>query len=161
MTSCTNDLIQDLVNRPGPGIWFRIWILDLILDMVHRSVQDLVNRPGLDLVDRPGSRRGLHICFRTWFTNLVQDLVHRHTSGPSSQTCIRTFNIFTLRVPVVSSVCYSHTFGNNLGLKGKFTEYLKESFNMASDQHFFFKCFLQNAFVSKIFPKLSGLFWPL
>ena len=30
---------------------------------------------------------------------------------------------------------------------------------MASDQHFSFKFFPQNAFVSKIFPKSSGLFW--
>ena len=32
---------------------------------------------------------------------------------------------------------------------------------MASDQHFYFKYFAENTFVSKIFSKLSGLFWPL
>ena len=31
---------------------------------------------------------------------------------------------------------------------------------MASDQHFSFNFFPQNVFVSKIFPKSSGLFWP-
>ena len=71
------------------------------------------------------------------------------------------FNPFTLRVPLESIVCYSHTFGNNLGIKHKFAKYLKESCCLASDQHFSFKCSPENAFVSKIFPKVSGLFWPL
>ena len=31
---------------------------------------------------------------------------------------------------------------------------------MVSDKHFSFRCSTRNAFVSKIFPKLSDLFWP-
>ena len=69
-------------------------------------------------------------------------------------------NPFTLRIPLAIIVCYSHTFVNNLGIKRKFTKYLKESCCMASDQHFSFKPFPQNAFVRKIFPKSSCLFWP-
>ena len=68
---------------------------------------------------------------------------------------------FTLRVTLESIVCYSHTFGNNLGIKREFTKYLKESCCLASDQHFSFKCFPENAFVSEIFPILSGLYWQL
>ena len=71
------------------------------------------------------------------------------------------FNPFTLRDPLESTVCYFHTFQNNLGIKQKFTKYLKESCCLASDKHFSFKCFQENALVSKILPKLSGLFWPL
>ena len=37
------------------------------------------------------------------------------------------FNLFTLRDPLESVVCYSHTFQNNFGIKQKFTKYLKES----------------------------------
>ena len=36
-------------------------------------------------------------------------------------------NPFTLRDPLESIVCYSHIFQNNLGIKQKFTKYLKES----------------------------------
>ena len=36
---------------------------------------------------------------------------------------------------------------NNLRIKLNFTKYLKESYHMASDQHFSFKCFPENAFV--------------
>ena len=68
-------------------------------------------------------------------------------------------NPFTLRIPLAIIVCYSHTFENNLGIKQKFTKYLNDSRCMASDQYFSFKFFPQNAFVSKIFPKSSGLFW--
>ena len=68
-------------------------------------------------------------------------------------------NSLTLRVILESIACYSYTFENNLGMKRKFTKYLKESCYLASDQHFSFKCFTENASVSKIFPKLSGLFW--
>ena len=73
----------------------------------------------------------------------------------------RVINPFTLRVSLESIVCYFHTFENNLGIKEKFTKYLKESCCLASDQHFSFKCFSENAFVSEIFPILSGLFLPL
>ena len=68
---------------------------------------------------------------------------------------------FTLRVTLESVVCYSHTFENNFAIERKFSKYLKESCCLASDQHFSFKCFPENAFVSEIFPKLSGLVWPL
>ena len=69
--------------------------------------------------------------------------------------------LFTLESSSRSIVCYFHTFGNNLGIKGKFAKYFKESCCLSSDQHFSFKCFKKNAFVRKIFPKSSGLFWPL
>ena len=67
---------------------------------------------------------------------------------------VLVLNPFRLRVTLESVVCYSHTFENNLGIKQKFTKYLKESHCLASDQHFSFKCFPENASVSKIFPKL-------
>ena len=79
-------------------------------------------------------------------------------NSPSNTSCI---NPFTLRVPLESIVCYSHTYEHNLGIKLRFTKYLKESCCMASDQHFSFKYFPENTFVSKIFSKLPGLFWPL
>ena len=53
-------------------------------------------------------------------------------------------------------VCYHPTFENNLlreRIKRKFTNHLKESCCLASDQHLSFKCSQENAFVSKIFPK--------
>ena len=73
----------------------------------------------------------------------------------------REFNSFILKSSSWSIVCYFHTFGNNLGIKRKFANYFKESCCLSSDQHFSFKCFQNNAFVRKIFPKSSGLFWPL
>ena len=65
-----------------------------------------------------------------------------------------TINSFT-------HVCYFHTFENNLRTERKFTKYLKESCSLASDKHFSFKCFPENAFVSNIFSNVSGLFWLL
>ena len=38
---------------------------------------------------------------------------------------------------------------------------MKESCCLASDQHFLFKYFPENTPISKIFPRLLGLFWPL
>ena len=70
-------------------------------------------------------------------------------------------NPFRVESSFRSIVCYFHTFGNNLGIKRKFAKYFKESCCLSSDQHFSFKCFKKNAFVRKIFPKSSGLFWPL
>ena len=61
---------------------------------------------------------------------------------------------FTIRVPLESAVCYSHTFKNNLGMMQKFAKYLKESCCLASDQHFSFKYFPKNAFVRKVQSKL-------
>ena len=69
-----------------------------------------------------------------------------------------TLNPLALRVPLESIVCYFHTFENNFGIKRIFTNYLKQSFCLPSDQPFPFKCFQENAFESKILPKLSGLF---
>ena len=70
-------------------------------------------------------------------------------------------NPFTLRAPLEPNVCYFHTFENNLRTTQTFTNYLKDSCSLASDKHFFLKCFPENAFVSNIFPNLSGLFWLL
>ena len=61
------------------------------------------------------------------------------------------------RVPLESIVCYSHTFESNLGIKQKYTNYLKESCCLAFDKHFSFKCFPENALVSKILPFLAAL----
>ena len=72
-----------------------------------------------------------------------------------------SFNPFTLRTPLEPNVCYSHTFENNFRTKRKLTKYLMESCSLASDKHFSFKCFPENAFESNIFPNLSGLFWLL
>ena len=60
-----------------------------------------------------------------------------------------------------SIVCYFHIFLNDLRIKRKFTKYLKESCCLTSVEHFSFKYFPKNAFVIKIFPKMSGLLWPL
>ena len=49
---------------------------------------------------------------------------------------------------VRTNICYSHTFDNNLGIKRKFTKYLKESCCLAADQHFSFIVFSEYAFVS-------------
>ena len=54
---------------------------------------------------------------------------------------VKGVNPFTLRVPLETIVCYSYTFENNLGIKLKFTKYLKEICCMASGQHFSFKYF--------------------
>ena len=67
-------------------------------------------------------------------------------------------NPFTLRAPSEPNVCYFHTFENNLRTERKFIKYFKESCSLASDKHFSFICFPENAFESNIFPNLSGLF---
>ena len=72
-----------------------------------------------------------------------------------------SFNPLILRVSLEGNVCHSHSFENNFEIKHKFTKYLKESYCLASDEHFSFKYVHENAFISKIFPKSSGLFWPL
>ena len=59
------------------------------------------------------------------------------------------------------SSAFFYTFGNNFEIKHKFTKCLKESCCLASDQHFSFKLFQENAFISKIFPKSKCLFWLL
>ena len=80
--------------------------------------------------------------------------------SPDAVGCLK-FNSFTLRTPLEPNVCYFHTFENNLRTERKFTNNLKESCSSASDKHVSFKCFPENAFVSNIFPNVSGLFWPL
>ena len=81
--------------------------------------------------------------------------------GSSGDLLRSEFNPFTLRVPIKSNICYFYTFENNLIIKGMFAKYFNESCFVASDKHFFFKYFPKNAFVKEIFPKSSGLFWPL
>ena len=79
--------------------------------------------------------------------------------GKSNYTFIvEIINPSTLRVPLERIVCYSHTFENNLGIKLKFTKKWKESFCMASDQHFYFKYFPENTFISKIFSNCQACF---
>ena len=51
---------------------------------------------------------------------------------------IFSLNPFTLRVPLESIVCFSHTFQNNFGIKQNITKYSMESCGLASDQHFLF-----------------------
>ena len=67
----------------------------------------------------------------------------------------------TFRVSLEGIVCYSHNFKDNLGIKHKFLKYLKESCCMASYEQFSSKRSQENAFIGEIFPKSSGLFWPL
>ena len=43
------------------------------------------------------------------------------------QTTISVLTHSYSRVPLENIVCYFHTFVNNLGIKQKFTKYLKES----------------------------------
>ena len=74
-------------------------------------------------------------------------------------------NPLTLSVSLEGIVCYSHNFENKFGIKHNFTKYLKESCCLASNEHFSFKYFQENVFLSKIFPNhqasfgLSGCKW--
>ena len=49
------------------------------------------------------------------------------TSGDDNGVFLSSFNPFTLRGTQESIVCYFHTFENNLGIKQKFTKFLKKS----------------------------------
>ena len=49
------------------------------------------------------------------------------TSGDDNGIFLSSFNPFTLRVSLENIVCFFPTFGNNLGIKQKFTKYLKKS----------------------------------
>ena len=84
---------------------------------------------------------------------------------PCGERCMqswgRVVDPFTRKSSSRNIVCYFHSFESNLGMKRNFTKYLKEICCLSSNQHFSFKCFPKNAFVGEIFPKLSGLFWPL
>ena len=84
-------------------------------------------------------------------------IAHQCKASPS----VETFNSSTLKSSSRNIVCYFHTFVNNLGTKLTFTKCLKESCCMASDQHFYFKYFQENTYLSNIFSKLPGLSWPL
>ena len=57
------------------------------------------------------------------------------------------------RVPIESIICYFYTFEKNLRIKGMFVKYLNEGCFVASGEHSSFKYFIENAFISKIFPK--------
>ena len=64
-------------------------------------------------------------------------------------------------IPSLSKKSYKIHIENRNGNNGKvhkIFEAMKESCCLASDQHFYFKCFPENDFVSKISPKLPGLF---
>ena len=66
-----------------------------------------------------------------------------------SKVHFRLVNPFTLRVPTISIICYFHTFENNLGIKRKFTKYLKGSCCLTSCQHISFKYFQKKCFCYK------------
>ena len=51
-------------------------------------------------------------------------------------------------------------FENNFGIKRKFTKYVKGNIVFSFGSEIPLKYFPENAFVG-VFPKLSGLFWPL
>ena len=70
-------------------------------------------------------------------------------------------NPFTLRVHSECIICCCHTFENNFGIKRKFAKYLTRVvagllINISRSNFY-----TNNAYVSEIFPKSSGLFWPL
>ena len=93
---------------------------------------------------------------RTAYVTLYIEFQPQPTPQPTGPGGGRFINPFTLIVTEKGIVCYSHTFENYRGIKWKFTKYLKESCCLV----FPIQMFSRNAFVSKIFPKLSGLFWP-
>ena len=92
--------------------------------------------------------------------NSIMELIEIARSHFSNHS-VGPINPFTLKNSSRNIVCYFHTFENNLGMKRNFAKYLKEICCLSSDQHFSFKYFQKNAFVRKIFPRSSGLFWPL
>ena len=91
------------------------------------------------------------------FLEEMKSRVSYHAGNQEGITAAQTgtplhINPLTLRVSLEGIVCYFHTFENNLRIQQKFTEYLKDSCCSPYDQHFSFKYFQENAFVSKIFP---------
>ena len=68
------------------------------------------------------SRRNT-VIFRFTFTMLYNTCAFNNANR--EPCCL--INPFTLRVPLEGIFCYSHTFENNLGIKLKFTKYLRES----------------------------------
>ena len=87
------------------------------------------------------------VCMKYVINNVIT-IIMTMTHGRHSQAQLSMLNPFTLRVSLESVVCYSHTFENIFWIKQKFTKYLKESSCLACDQHFSFKCFQENVFVS-------------
>ena len=63
-----------------------------------------------------------------------------------------------LEIYLTSIVWTRQTFENNFGMKHKFARYLKGSYRQSSDEHFFFKYFLNIPSLRKISPKLPGSF---
>ena len=116
----------------------------------------------------PGPWSLFYVTVADWERSGVVDLsdmqlVNRTilSGGWTRVSAVPLLNPLTLRVSLEGIVSYFHTFKNNSWIKQKFTKYLRESCCLASNQHFSFKCFQENAFLSKIFPKSSGLFWLL
>ena len=64
-------------------------------------------------------------------------------------------------VSLESIVCLSHTLVNNILFenKAKVRKIFEEEVVWFQNQYFIFKCFQENAFVSKIFSKSSGLYF--
>ena len=58
-------------------------------------------------------------------------------------------------------VCSFKTFVNNLEIKHKFTNNLKESCEYNPDQHILFKYFLENALCTKMIPNSKVSIWLL
>ena len=104
---------------------------------------------------------------RNWRTTQVFPCLHPHSphyAGMSALTPAKNksdnVNPLALRLSLESIVCFSHIFENNFWTKRKFKKNLRGSCCLPSDKHFSFKWFQENAFVSKIYSKTSGPFWP-
>ena len=122
-----------LKNDWNPKTWVLIW------ENWARAFQWIPTWQGLD-----ENQKSLHPC-----------------ALDENRLSIGRVNPFTLKSSSRNIICYFHTFENNLGMKQNFTKYLKKICCLSSDQLFSFKCFQKNAFIKEIFPKSSGLFWPL
>ena len=102
-----------------------------------------------------------HVKLTVWIVVCLTLFSHLPRGSSATHFGSRRVYPFTLRVTLQSVVCYSHSFENNLWIERKFTKHLKKSSCLASEQHFSLKYFQENASVSKIFPKSSGLFRPI
>ena len=65
-------------------------------------------------------------CLSAWSEAVMPTYHHQHLAITAHGFHI-SLNPFTLRVSLESIVCYFHTFENNLGIKEKFSKYLKGS----------------------------------
>ena len=118
--------------------------LPLVEDVDIADLADLTaGYVGADLV---------HLCHEASYLAITASNTHK-------VGIINTMNPFTPKSSSRNIVCYFHTFENNLGMKRNFTKFLKQICCLSSDEHS--SCFQENAFVREIFPKSSGLFWPL